>query len=71
MASSLTGKVFKAGNSYALRLPSSLGITKGAFEIVPSNDGFTVVDKAARARRIKALETLMKLPPIREEWPRP
>ena len=66
-----TTKVFRSGNSLALRLPGKLGIRTGTFEIHPATDGFYVIDKAARAKRRKALEKLISLPPLHEEWPRP
>jgi antitoxin VapB len=67
----LTAKVFKAGNSKALRLPSSLGIKSGSYEITRTHDGFLVVDRASLARRRRALRKLMSLPPLPDDWPRP
>ena len=67
----ITGKVFQAGNSKALRLPRSLEVKARTYEITPMPDGFMVVDPAAKARRLKALRKLRTLPPMREEWARP
>jgi antitoxin VapB len=69
--SSITAKVFKAGNSRALRLPRTLDIKAESYEVTPMPDGFMVIDAAAKARRMKALRKLRALPPINEEWPRP
>jgi virulence-associated protein VagC len=69
--SPITAKVFKAGNSKALRLPCSLAVTAKAYEITPTSDGFMVVDAAARAKRLRALNKLMNLPALGDDWPRP
>lgn len=67
----ITAKVFRAGNSKALRLPRALAVTAKSFEVTPTPDGFVVVDPAARARRLRALDRLSGLAPVREEWARP
>ena len=67
----ITAKVFKAGNSNALRLPHSLGIKSGSYEITRTPDGFLVVDRAALAKRRRAIRKLMSLPPLLDDWPRP
>jgi antitoxin VapB len=67
----ITAKVFKAGNSKALRLPRSLEVTAKSFEVTPTPDGFVVVDPAAKAKRLRALDRLTALPPMRDEWARP
>ena len=69
--STIMAKVFKAGNSRALRLPRTLDIKNKAYEVTPTADGFIVTDPAARARRRRALTQLMKLPPLAGDWPRP
>ena len=69
--SAITAKVFKAGNSNALRLPRSLDVKARIYEISPMPDGFMIIDPAAKARRLKALRKLRALPAIREEWLRP
>ncbi len=56
--SSLTAKVFKAGNSQALRLPKSLNVTASTLVITPTDGGFIVTDPAAAARRRRALRKL-------------
>ena len=67
----ITAKVFKAGNSKALRLPCTLTVAAKAYEITPTPDGFMVVDPAARAKRLRALNKLAGLPVLRDDWPRP
>lgn len=67
----VTAKVFKAGNSKALRLPRTLEVKAKAYEVTPMPDGFLIVDPAARARRLSALRKLRSLPPLCDEWPRP
>jgi antitoxin VapB len=67
----VTAKVFKAGNSQALRLPRALQVKAKTFEVTPTPDGFMVVDPSARAKRWRALDKLMGLPALRDEWPRP
>ena len=52
--SAITAKVFKAGDSNALRLPRSLDVKARIYEISPIPDGFMIVDPAAKARRLKA-----------------
>lgn len=69
--SAITAKVFKAGNSKALRLPSSLDVKAKSYEVTPMPDGFLIVDPAAKARRLKALRKLRALPPLQGDWPRP
>lgn len=56
--SPITAKVFQAGNSKALRLPSALRITAKSYEVTPTATGFLVTDPAAEARRLKALKAL-------------
>ncbi|HKB91228.1 MAG TPA: hypothetical protein VKC60_11985 [Opitutaceae bacterium] len=55
---SITAKVFKAGNSKALRLPRALKITAKSYDVTPTATGFIVTDPAAEARRLKALKAL-------------
>lgn len=69
--SAITAKVFKAGNSKALRLPSTLRVRAKVYEITPMPDGFMMVDPAAKARRLAALKKLRALPPLLDDWPRP
>ena len=67
----ITAKVFKAGNSKALRLPSTLDVKAKTYEVTPMPDGFMIIDPAAKARRLQALRKLRALPPINTEWSRP
>ncbi len=67
----ITAKVFQAGNSKALRLPRSLNVTAKSFEVTPTPDGFVVVDLAAKAKRLRALDRLTALSPLRDAWARP
>jgi virulence-associated protein VagC len=69
--SAIIAKVFQAGNSKALRLPSSLAVSARSYEITPMPDGFMIIDPAARARRLKALRKLRASPPMQEQWARP
>jgi virulence-associated protein VagC len=56
--STITAKVFQAGNSKALRLPRELKIKAKAYQVTPTATGFIAVDPAAEARRLKALKAL-------------
>jgi virulence-associated protein VagC len=56
--STITAKVFKAGNSQALRLPRSLLVKAKAYQVTPTATGFIATDLAAEARRLKALKAL-------------
>ena len=69
--SAITAKVFKAGNSKALRLPRALDVKAKTYEVTPMPDGFIIIDPAAKARRLRALRKLRTLPPMGDEWPRP
>lgn len=53
------GKVFKSGNSAALRLPAGLQVPVGkTFTLTPTASGFVAVDPADLAKRRKALAAL-------------
>lgn len=69
--STVTAKVFKAGNSQALRLPKSLQVKARTLQITPTDTGFLVTDPAAEARRQRALDKLLRLPPLDYDLPRP
>ena len=56
--SAITAKVFMAGNSQALRLPSSLHIKAKSYQVTPTATGFVATDPSAEARRLKALKAL-------------
>ena len=53
------GKVFKSGNSAALRLPAGMQVPVGkTFALTPTASGFVAVDPADLAKRRKALAAL-------------
>jgi virulence-associated protein VagC len=53
------GKVFKSGNSAALRLPAGLQVPVGkTFELAPTASGFIAIDPVDLAKRRKALAAL-------------
>lgn len=53
------GKVFKSGNSAALRLPAGLRVPVGkTFALTATASGFVAVDPADQARRRKAMSAL-------------
>jgi antitoxin VapB len=53
------GKVFKSGNSAALRLPAGLQVQVGkTFELIATSSGFVAVDPADQAKRRKAMAAL-------------
>jgi antitoxin VapB len=57
MAKEYRAKIFKSGNSYALRLPRELGLAEGEeMVIVPHDDGRFTLWKQS-----ESLETLMSL----------
>jgi virulence-associated protein VagC len=56
--STITAKVFKAGNSRALRLPSALHLKAKAYQVTPTATGFIATDPAEEARRLKVLKSL-------------
>jgi antitoxin VapB len=58
MSTTVIAKVFKAGNSKALRLPRGLDVKAKSYEVTPTATGFMVVDPKAEARRLKALQAL-------------
>lgn len=54
-----TGKVFKSGNSAALRLPAGLQVPVGkTFTLTPTASGFVASDPVDLAKRRKALAAL-------------
>lgn len=58
-AGSPMGKVFKSGNSAALRLPAGLQVPVGkTYALTPTASGFVAVDPAGLAKRRKALAAL-------------
>lgn len=67
----ITVKVFKVGNSQAVRLPSSLEIKAKAFVVTEMNGGLFLADPVELARRDRALKKLLSLPPLGYELERP
>jgi len=53
-----TAKVFKSGNSQALRLPKAFRLSSRTVKLVKTADGFAVKDESASARRTKAFAAL-------------
>ena len=58
MSTTITAKVFKAGNSKALRLPRGLDVRAKSYEVTPTATGFMITDPKAEGRRLKALQAL-------------
>ncbi|EIP96743.1 hypothetical protein OpiT1DRAFT_01171 [Opitutaceae bacterium TAV1] len=67
----LTAKIFRSGNSKALRLPAALDVKARNYNVTPTATGFLVTDPAAEARRRRALEKLYSNPPDIPELERP
>jgi hypothetical protein len=67
------GRVFKSGNSAALRLPASLGVTIGkSYVLTPTPSGFMATDAADIARRRRGMAALFGSAPdfpLREAQP--
>jgi len=53
-----TAKVFKSGNSQAVRIPKAFRISSDTVKLVKMPDGFFVRDERAHARRLKAFAAL-------------
>ena len=53
-----TAKVFKSGNSQAVRLPKAFRLSSKTVKLVKTLDGFSVSDPSAHARRTKAFAAL-------------
>lgn len=53
-----TAKVFKSGNSQALRLPKAFRLSSKTVKLVKTSDGFAVKDESATARRVRAFDAL-------------
>lgn len=53
-----TAKVFKSGNSQALRLPKAFRVSSETVKLTKTPDGFLVSDEKAHARRLKAFTAL-------------
>jgi antitoxin VapB len=51
-------KVFKSGNSQALRLPKAFRLDSTTVTLIKTSDGFSVRDERAHKRRVKAFAAL-------------
>ncbi len=55
----LTAKVFKSGNSQAIRIPSAFKLAAKTYIVEPTGGGgLRLIDPAYEARRLKALQAL-------------
>jgi virulence-associated protein VagC len=54
----ISAKVFKSGNSQAIRLPKALRLTARTVQIEKTARGLIILDPRAEAGRIKALAKL-------------
>ena len=53
-----TAKVFRSGNSQAVRLPKAFRLSADTVTLVKTPDGFVARDEKAQARRLKAFAAL-------------
>ncbi len=67
----ITAKVFRAGNSKAVRFPSSLNVKAKSFVVTAMNGGLFLSDPVEQSRRDKALKKLLDLPPLGFDLERP
>jgi antitoxin VapB len=54
----VTTKVFKSGNSQAIRLPKAWRLATGTVQIEKTGRGLLILDPKAEAKRVKALAKL-------------
>jgi virulence-associated protein VagC len=54
----ITAKVFKSGNSQAIRLPKALRLATKTVQIEQTGRGMLIIDPKAESKRVKALATL-------------
>jgi antitoxin VapB len=54
----VTAKVFKSGNSQAIRLPKALRLRTKTVQIEKTGRGLLILDPVAEARRVRALSKL-------------
>jgi antitoxin VapB len=54
----VTTKVFKSGNSQAIRLPKAWRLATSTVQIEKTGRGLLILDPKAEARRVKALAKL-------------
>ena len=62
MSETITARVFKSGNSQAVRLPMGYRFRTKNLIIKKTADGVQLIDPAARARRLRVLDELYKHP---------
>ena len=56
--STITAKVFKSGNSQAIRLPKACRLTSATVQIERTSRGLLILDPKAEAKRLRALSKL-------------
>ena len=56
--STITAKIFKSGNSQAIRLPKALRLHSKTVQIEKTGRGLLILDPKAEASRVKALSKL-------------
>ena len=56
--SSISAKVFKSGNSQAIRLPKALRLRSKTVQIEKTGRGLLILDPKVEAERVKALAKL-------------
>jgi len=54
----VTAKVFKSGNSQAIRLPKAWRLTTSTVQIEKTGHGLLIIDPKAQAKRVRALAKL-------------
>lgn len=54
----VTAKVFKSGNSQAIRLPKAWRLSAATVQIEKTGRGLLILDPKAEARRVRALAKL-------------
>ena len=54
----ITAKVFKSGNSQAIRLPKAWRLSTATVQIEKTGRGLLILDPKAEAKRVKALARL-------------
>jgi len=54
----LTAKVFKSGNSTAIRMPSAFKLKAKEYIVEETGGSFRLIDPNAEAKRLKALKAL-------------
>jgi antitoxin VapB len=67
----VTAKVFKSGNSQAVRLPKGFRFKSKTVQLARHGATITLTDPAELARRRRALDALYKNPPSLPDLERP